>query len=82
MNEKLRELAIESGMTKMNQRSDGLYVLSEDVLEKYGHMIVDKCIEQLELVRKYRYDRVQLLETQQTIIDECQYQIKTYFGAV
>ena len=48
--------------------------------EKFAELIVKECVEQLELVRKYRYDRVQPLENQQTIIDECQYQIKQYFG--
>jgi hypothetical protein len=48
--------------------------------EKLAKLIVEECVEQLELVRKYRYDRIQPLETQQTIIDECQYQIKQHFG--
>ena len=48
--------------------------------EKFAELIVQECVEQLELVRKYRYDRVQPLENQQTIIDECQYQIKQHFG--
>lgn len=48
--------------------------------EKFAELIVRECVEQMELVRKYRYDRVQHLENQQTIIDECQYQIKQHFG--
>jgi hypothetical protein len=47
---------------------------------KFAELIVRECAEQLELVRKYRYDRVQPLENQQTIVDECQYQIKQHFG--
>lgn len=47
---------------------------------KFAELIVRECIEQLELVRKYRYDRIQLFETQQTVVDECQYQIKQHFG--
>ena len=48
--------------------------------QKFAELIVRECVKQLELVRKYRYDRVQPLENQQTIIDECQYQIKQHFG--
>ncbi len=48
--------------------------------QKFAELIVRECVEQMELVRKYRYDRVQPLENQQTIIDECQYQIKQHFG--
>ena len=58
----------------------GDYVCGELDPAKFAELIVRECIGQLELVRKYRYDRVQPLENQQTIIDECQYQIKQHFG--
>ena len=47
---------------------------------KFAKLLIQECVEQLELVRKYRYDRIQLFETQQTVVDECQYQIKQHFG--
>lgn len=53
---------------------------SEENIVKFVDNIVKECVEQLELIRKYRYDRVQLLDTQQTIIDECQYHIRQHFG--
>ena len=56
---------------------DGELIFSK---EKFAELIVQECVDQMELVRKYRYDRVQPLENQQTIIDECQYQIKQHFG--
>lgn len=52
----------------------------KDFQEKFAELIVQECVAQLELVRKYRYDRVQPLENQETIITECQYQIKQHFG--
>lgn len=82
MNEKIKQL---------KEQARDFYLLQEDldcsirelhelVDEKFAELIVKECVEQLELVRKYRYDRVQPLENQQTIIDECQYQIKEHFG--
>jgi hypothetical protein len=52
----------------------------EACAQMFAELLIQECVEQLELVRKYRYDRIQPLETQQTIIDECQYQIKQHFG--
>ena len=70
MNERIRELVEQAGMVYWPNKQ----------LDKFAELIVRECIEQMELVRKYRYDRVQPLENQQTIIDECQYQIKQHFG--
>lgn len=56
MNERLRKFAVESGMTKMNQRSDGLYVLSEEVLDKYGQLIIQRCISQIALLGIGNYE--------------------------
>lgn len=77
MNERIKELA-----DKVERIRD-LYNIGpvhRDAVEHFAELIVRECVEQMELVRKYRYDRVQLLENQQTIIDECQYQIKQHFG--
>ena len=87
MNERIRELRERAFDWVQNQ----LHTLGSDhqvtqdqqlqmVNEKFAELIVRECVQQLELVRKYRYDRVQPLENQQTIIDECQYQIKEHFG--
>lgn len=71
MNERIRELALKCTPTFQQPNFDA---------EKFAELIVRECMIQLELVRKYRYDRIQPLENQQTIIDECQYQIKQHFG--
>jgi len=76
MNERLLKLATEVGISVDYLTNTKQIVL----LEKFAELIVRECVTQLELVRKYRYDRIQPLETQQTIIDECQYQIKQHFG--
>lgn len=82
MNERIFELAEQAleetyrimGSTCLQEVFDDFYT------EKFAELIIRECVVQLELVRKYRYDRVQPLENQQTIIDECQYQIKQHFG--
>jgi hypothetical protein len=45
MNQKIKELAISAGMTRMNQRSDGLYVVGEEVFEQFAEVIIKKCIQ-------------------------------------
>ena len=76
MNERIAKLYEEAIVLEGN----GDYVAGELDPVKFAELIVRECVSQLELVRKYRYDRIQPLETQQTIIDECQYQIKQHFG--
>ena len=78
MNQRIKELADQAELTI--RTSKGTYMSHPEFNKKFAELIVKECVEQLELVRKYRYDRVQPLENQQTIIDECQYQIKQYFG--
>ena len=77
MNERIRQLAEQAGA---KFPFGGFPNYDEFDFEKFAELIVRECVGQLELVRKYRYDRVQPLENQQTIIDECQYQIKQHFG--
>jgi hypothetical protein len=45
MNERIRELAINAGMIRMNQRSDGLYVVGEEVFDNFAELIIKKCIQ-------------------------------------
>ena len=83
MNERIKELIQqmeweEVGADLYGKTFDGC--MTGEALQKFAEVIVRECVGQLELVRKYRYDRVQPLENQQTIIDECQYQIKQHFG--
>jgi hypothetical protein len=78
MNDRMLDFARKAGLKK-DHGSDHEYIGDFD-WRLFGDLIVQECVEQLELVRKYRYDRIQPLETQQTIIDECQYQIKQHFG--
>ena len=47
MNERIREIAVSAGMTKMNQRSDGLYVVSEDVFDKFAAELIRECTNRL-----------------------------------
>ena len=87
MNEQIRELLKQAVISvdnpfpgnPLNDELEKMYI-PDCLAEKFAELIVRECVEQLELVRKYRYDRVQPLENQQTIIDECQYQIKQHFG--
>lgn len=76
MNERIKELVKQAGFS--DDFIDDFELGAAQ--EKFAELIVRECVKQLELVRKYRYDRVQPLENQQTIIDECQYQIKHHFG--
>jgi hypothetical protein len=48
MNERIRELAISAGMTKMNQRSDGLYVVSEKAFELFATELIRESAAQLD----------------------------------
>jgi hypothetical protein len=43
MNEQIRTLALQAGMNKMNQRSDGFFVVDEKVFEKFAKLIVKEC---------------------------------------
>ena len=86
MNERIKQLAEQAdirfgrmAILDGDPRGMARYVTYSE-FEKFAELIVRECVTQLELVRKYRYDRIQPLETQQTIIDECQYQIKQHFG--
>lgn len=87
MNERIQELLKQAVIAvdnpfpgnPLNEELEKMYI-PDCLAEKFAELIVRECVEQLELVRKYRYDRVQPLENQQTIIDECQYQIKQHFG--
>jgi len=40
MNERIREIAVSAGMTKMNQRSDGLYVVSEKAFDLFAAELI------------------------------------------
>ena len=82
MNDKIKQLAEQATSTHTHLSPGGTFEETTRYFnkEKFAELIVKECVEQLELVRKYRYDRVQPLENQQTIIDECQYQIKQHFG--
>ena len=48
MNEQIRTLAEQAGMNKMNQRSDGFFVVDEKVFEKFAELIVQECSEFVE----------------------------------
>ena len=48
MNERIREIAVKSGMTQMNRRSDGFYVVSEDVFDKFAAELIRESAAQLD----------------------------------
>ena len=52
MNEQIRTLAEQAGMNKMNQRSDGFFVVDEKVFEKFAELIVKKCT----MIGNYTHD--------------------------
>lgn len=82
MNERIEKLAKQAGFYVTEESDIYIPTVDQDITEvskRFAELIVRECVEQLELVRKYRYDRIQPLENQQTIIDECQYQIKQHF---
>jgi hypothetical protein len=39
----IRTLAEQAGMNKMNQRSDGFFVVDEKVFEKFAELLVREC---------------------------------------
>lgn len=78
MNERIRELYIQTSNETAEGKEWAIGGLRN--AERFAELIIQECVDQMELVRKYRYDRIQPFENQQTIIDECQYQIKQHFG--
>lgn len=48
MKERIKELAVESGMNLMSRRSDGLYVVSEDAFEKFASLLVKDTLDLIE----------------------------------
>ena len=45
MNTRIKELAEQAGMIKMSRRSDGRYVVSEDVFKAFAELIILDCAE-------------------------------------
>ncbi len=45
MNERIRELAVKAGMSQINRRSDGFYVVSEKTFELFAELIVRECAD-------------------------------------
>jgi hypothetical protein len=48
MNERIREIAVKSGMTQMNRRSDGFYVVSEKTFELFATELIRESAAQLD----------------------------------
>ena len=76
MNPRVREIAVSAGMTKMNQRSDGLYVVSEEVFDNFAELIVQKCVSEIALMGVVNYENEDISWACRVIIDG----IKTKFG--
>ena len=74
MNERIREIAVSAGMTKMNQRSDGLYVVSEEVFEQFATKLIRECATFVNNVMPvYSKDELDLCKRTAK-------QMKMYFG--
>lgn len=82
MNDKIALLAIQAGMTKMQQRSDGLYVVGESVFEKFAELIVAKCVNQCEFVAGQAEitNTGEMARKTKATADNCAFWIKEYFG--
>ena len=52
MNERIKELAEQAGMTQMNRRSDGRYVIDEDAFEKFAELVVKDCMAMCEELKE------------------------------
>jgi hypothetical protein len=51
MTEQIRTLAEQAGMNKMNQRSDGFFVVDEKVFEKFALLIVKEVLDVIDRER-------------------------------
>ncbi len=78
MNPRVREIAVSAGMTKMNQRSDGLYVVSEEVFDNFAELIVQKCVSEVALMGITNFENEDISWACRVIIDG----IKTKFGDI
>lgn len=47
MNDRIRELAVSAGMSQINRRSDGFYVVSEEVFEQFATELIRECANRL-----------------------------------
>jgi hypothetical protein len=43
MNERIREIAVSAGMSQINRRSDGFYVVSEKTFELFATELIREC---------------------------------------
>ena len=76
MNPRVREIAVSAGMTKMNQRSDGFYVVSEEVFNNFAELIVQKCVSEIALMGVTNFENEDISWACRVIIDG----IKSKFG--
>ena len=44
MNGRIRELAVKAGMSQINRRSDGFYVVSEKTFELFATELIQECM--------------------------------------
>jgi hypothetical protein len=44
MHQKVKDLAILAGMSPMNRRSDGKYVVGEEAFEKLADLVIQECL--------------------------------------
>ena len=80
MNERIKQLAEQAEKYAEEMFDGNIDRNTERFKEKFSELIVQDCVYAIELVKQYRYDRYDPLATQKAIVEECQYQIKQYFG--
>lgn len=70
MNERIRELAQQQGLTGPN------YLISSQELEKFAELIIQKCISQIALIGISNFENEDISWTVETAIDS----IQEHFG--
>jgi hypothetical protein len=74
MNERIREIAVKAGMSQINRRSDGFYVVSEKAFELFATELIRECATFVNNVMPvYSKDELDLCKRTAK-------QMKMYFG--
>jgi hypothetical protein len=74
MNERIRELAVKAGMSQINRRSDGFYVVSEKAFDLFAAELIRECAAFVNNVMPvYSKDELDLCKRTAK-------QMKMYFG--
>ena len=75
---KFEHLQKEAGITLMQRRSDGFYVISPESLEAYSRLVVKECIKQIKQVPNGYSDYRNQIED--GMRDACVEAVNEHFG--